>query len=88
MARAYSAVLGSIALIIVILRGLLASVWPDEILSGALAAFAAFAVVGYCIGYFAERTVCDSVEFRFRKEMARLQSTVNSKTPDGVNRAE
>ncbi len=88
MARAYSGVLGTVALTVVIVRGILARMLPDEVLTEALTAFAVFAVVGYCIGYFADRTVCDSVEIRFRKEMARLQSTEDNGPPKNANLAE
>ena len=84
MARAYSGVLASIALTIVILRGLLTGVLPDEILTQCLAVFTGFAAVGYCIGLMAEQTVCDSVENRFRREMARLQSAAASKSTENL----
>ncbi len=74
MARAYSGVLGAMALSLVILRGLMLGMLPNEILSQGLVVFFAFAIIGYAIGFLADKTVCESVENRFRSEMARLQS--------------
>jgi hypothetical protein len=63
------------AVVFVILRGLLLGMLPDEILGMCLVVFAIFAAVGYVIGSIADRTVCESVENRFRSEIARLQTT-------------
>lgn len=79
MARAYSGVLGSVALCLVILRGLVLGYLPNEILIQALVVFGMFAALGFCIGWIADQTVCDSVENRFRNEMARLQAIAASK---------
>ena len=80
MARAYSGVLGAVALSLVILRGLVLGMLPNEILSQGLVVFFVFAGIGYWIGFAAEKTVCESVENRFRSEMARLQSAAASKS--------
>ncbi len=74
MARAYSGVLGAMALVLCILRGLVIGMLPNEILSQSLMVFCVFAGVGYGIGFIAERTVDESVENRFREEVARRQS--------------
>ena len=78
MARAYAGVLGAIALNLVILRGLLTGMLPNEILNQGLVVFFLFAFLGYWIGNIADRTVCESVENRFRSEMARLHSAAAS----------
>ena len=80
MARAYSGVLGVMAMIFVILRGLLLGIHADDILGMCLAVFAAFAAVGYVIGMIADRTVCESVENRFRAEVARLRASAPGTT--------
>ena len=80
MARAYSGVLGAMAMIFVILRGLLFGMLADEILGMCLVVFTIFAVVGYVIGWIADRTVCESVENRFRGEIARLQASTAGTT--------
>jgi hypothetical protein len=74
MARAYSGVLGAIALSLTIMRGLVLGTLPNEILSQCLVVFFGFAFIGYWIGFTAEKTVSESVENRFRSEMASLQS--------------
>lgn len=74
MARAYSGVLGAIALCLVIVRGLLAGSPPDEILTHGLAVFFIFGAIGFWIGSLAQKTVSESVENRFRAEMARLHA--------------
>ncbi len=78
MARAYSGVLGSTALCLVILRGLVLGMLPNEILIQSLVVFVVFAFLGFWIGFTAEKTVCESVENRFRSEMARNQPAATS----------
>jgi hypothetical protein len=78
MARAYSGVLSAMAIVFVILRGLLFGMLPDEILGMCLMVFAIFAPVGYVIGWIADRTVCESVENRFRSEIVRMQAAAGT----------
>lgn len=73
MARAYSGVLGAIAVSFSIVRGLLNGSLPDDILKQCLVMFPLFAAVGFLIGYTAQKTIRESVENRFRSEMASLQ---------------
>lgn len=84
MARAYSGVLGSLALCLVISRGLVLGLLPDDILTQGLVVFFTFALIGFCIGYVAEKTVCESVENRFREEMASLESAAASKSSEST----
>jgi len=77
MARAFSGVLAVMAMIFVILRGLWFGMLPDDILGMCLAVMALFLPVGYVIGKIADKTVCDSVENRFRSELARLQASAS-----------
>lgn len=87
MARAYSGVLGSIALCLVIVCGLLTRQPHDEILSQGLVVFFVFGAIGFWIGNIAQKTVSDSVENRFRSEMARLhQRTANSNSETSEQR--
>ncbi len=74
MARAYSGVLGVVALSFTIARGLLIGSHTNEILNQSLVVFFLFAVIGFLIGWMADKTICESVENRFRSEMAGLQS--------------
>ena len=83
MSRAYSGVLGAIALCLVIVRGLLTGMLPDEILTQGIVVFFIFGGLGFWIGMVAEKTVSDSVENRFRSEMANLHTVAaksNSET--------
>ncbi len=83
MARAYSGVLGSVALCLIIVRGLVTGLPPDEILSHGLVVFFGFSGLGFWIGNVAQKTISESVENRFRVEMARLHTAAansNSET--------
>ncbi len=80
MARAFAGVLGTIALNLVIVRGLYVGFHPDEILGQALVFFGLFACLGYWIGFIAEKTVSESVENRFRSEMASLHLAAAEKS--------
>ncbi|GAB5404157.1 MAG: hypothetical protein Aurels2KO_23880 [Aureliella sp.] len=79
MARAYSGVLGAIAVSFLIVRGLLCGSHPDDILKQCLVMFPLFAAVGFFIGFTAKRTIRESVENRFRSEMASLQEAAANK---------
>ncbi len=78
MARAFSGVLGFMSFCFVVLRGLILGFMPDDILVQGLVVFGPFCALGFCIGYIADQTVCDSVENRFRSEMARIHAAVAS----------
>ncbi|MEO8268607.1 MAG: hypothetical protein ABI557_02735 [Aureliella sp.] len=82
MARAYSGVLGTIAMCLGIVHGLLTRLPPDEILSRGLVVFFAFGAIGFWIGSIAQKTVSESVENRFRSEMARLHATAANSNSD------
>ena len=81
MARAYSGVLGASALCLVIMRGLVGGALLDDILSRGLAAFFLFALVGYGIGYLAEKTVFESVEKGSGADRARWGNRPTSGDP-------
>ncbi len=78
MARAYAGVFGAIGLCLVISRGVVLDLLPDDVLTSALVVFFVFAAIGFCIGRLAERTVSESVENRFREEMAGLHAAAAS----------
>ncbi|MCA9132350.1 MAG: hypothetical protein KDA45_04325 [Planctomycetales bacterium] len=68
-----------------IVRGLVAGLLPNEILSQCLVIFLAFGAIGFWIGFWAEKTITESVENRFRSEMVRLHSATaesNSETSE------
>jgi NhaP-type Na+/H+ or K+/H+ antiporter len=78
MARAYSGILAAVAVALAITRGLVLGMMPNEILVQCLWFFFLFAVLGYFIGYVAERVVTDSLETQFRTEVTALHAKVNS----------
>lgn len=77
MARAYSGVLAAVAVCLAITRGLVLGMMPNEILTQVLLFFFVFALVGYCIGFIAERVVTESLETQFRSDLAALKAKVN-----------
>jgi hypothetical protein len=78
MARAYSGILAAVAVALAITRGLVLGMMPNEILVQCLGFFFLFAVLGYCIGYVAERVVTDSLETQYRAEVTALHAKANS----------
>ncbi|GIW97186.1 MAG: hypothetical protein KatS3mg111_0519 [Pirellulaceae bacterium] len=74
MARAFSGVLGVLAFSFIVLRGVYANAPADQVLAHGLVVFFLFSLLGFVIGWMAEKTVRESVENRFRMEMAHLQS--------------
>lgn len=84
MARAYAGVLGSLALVFVLARGLVLDLYPNDVLTHGLVVFFTFALIGFCIGYIAEQTVSESVENRFREEMARHQQAAASNSSENT----
>ncbi|MBX3422923.1 MAG: hypothetical protein KF752_15320 [Pirellulaceae bacterium] len=87
MARAYSGVLSAVALSLAITRGLVLGMPPNEILTQSLLFFFVFAGIGLVIGYTADRVVAESVETRFRQEIASLETRAASR-PDSVGSSE
>lgn len=82
MARAYSGVLGAIGVSFLIVRGLLLGSLPNTILTQCLVMFPLLAAIGYWIGYSADKTIRESVENRFRSEMASLHSAAAGETSE------
>ena len=78
MARGYSGVLACVALCLAITRGLVIGLSSNEILTQCLWFFFAFAIVGYIIGFTAERVVAESLETKFRDEVQALHAKLNS----------
>lgn len=74
MARAYSAILATVALSLAITRGLVLGKMHNEILVQCLWFFVGFAFIGYVIGYIAEKVVTESLESRFRSKMSALHA--------------
>ena len=69
MARTYAGILGPLAFLTVLARGLLGGGGTELVLYHAWGSLLAFAALGGLIGWFAERTVQDSVNGRIAAEL-------------------
>lgn len=76
MGRSYAGILGSLAMTVVILRGLINSSGPANTLTIATLALAIFAVVGAVLGHIAQSTIDDSVRQKIEQELAGRPSAV------------
>lgn len=88
MARAFSGVLAGVGVAFIIVRGLLVGALPDAILSQCIGMILPFAALGYFIGFAAEKTIRESVENRFRSEMAALHKLVDKATADNAEQSD
>jgi hypothetical protein len=75
--RQYAGILGSIALVTSVLRGLVDGTATERVLTAAGISFLVFSVVGYVVGELAGWIVLTSVREKFAAEMGR---------PDEVSR--
>jgi hypothetical protein len=75
VARIYAGVLGPLAFLIVLARGILGGGGTETVLYRAWCSLLVFAIVGGAIGWFAQRTVEDSVHGRIAAELAARNST-------------
>jgi hypothetical protein len=71
--RNYAGILGSLAFLTTVTRGLVRGAGVDSTLSNALVCFCLFACVGYVLGKLAGRIVLDSVRSKMARELARVQ---------------
>ena len=69
MARQYAAILGPLALLVSLLRGLAAGGGGEATLWTAWLSLLAFSVIGAVIGWLAERIVRDSVSSQILSEL-------------------
>jgi hypothetical protein len=63
-------------LALAITRGVVLGMMPNEVLIQCLWFFAVFAAIGYAIGSIAQRIVAESVEQRYRQELAAFQDKI------------
>jgi response regulator of citrate/malate metabolism len=73
VARGYAACLGSIALVVYLLRGLIDSRSPMDVLPTALAMTLAFTAVGWIVGAIADYVIRHSLESKFRQTVQQYQ---------------
>ena len=74
MARIYAGILGPVAFLTALARGLLLGGEVRGMVFQAWCALWCFAVAGYVVGWIAERTVQQSVHDRITRELATKQS--------------
>jgi hypothetical protein len=70
VARTYAGILGPLAFLIALARGILAGGGTDSVLWTAWSCLVAYAAIGAVTGWLAERTVEDSVNGRIAAELA------------------
>ena len=75
MGRVYAGVLGPLAMIVVICRGLASSGGVANTLSLATIYLAIFSVVGAVIGQIAQSTIDESVRARLQQQLAQSGTT-------------
>lgn len=69
MGSSYAGILGPLAFVTVLLRGVVHGSSADSVLVSALVALVIFAVIGYALGIMADRAVLESVRQRFDHEL-------------------
>lgn len=74
MAPVYAGILGPLAFLTTLLRGTLHGGQADAVLFSAWCCLWAFAVVGFLVGWVAERTVADAVAGRVAAELAQRKA--------------
>ncbi|MGA2031536.1 MAG: hypothetical protein ABSG68_04715 [Thermoguttaceae bacterium] len=84
MARIYAGVLGPLAFITCLARGLVAGGGGDSLLANAWYSLLAFSALGCLIGWIAQRTVDESVGSRIAAELASQNQQQNQKVPAGT----
>jgi hypothetical protein len=80
VARTYAGILGPLAFIMSLMRGMVGGGGAAGVLWTAWCSLLAFAAMGWLIGWIAERTVVDSVSGRIEAELAGQ----NPQKPTGV----
>ncbi len=73
MGRQFAAILGPLAMVIVLLRSAWQGAGTNAALTTAIFSLMIFALVGWVVGRIAETTVRDFVRLRFETELDRIQ---------------
>jgi hypothetical protein len=79
--RTYAGILGPLALLTSVARGLVHARPPEAILLGAWCSLVVFAAVGYVVGWIAGRTVEESVHAIIQGELAQGASAQEGAAP-------
>ncbi len=75
MARTYAGILGPLALVTCVARGLIHATSSETVLFGAWCSLLVFAALGWVIGWIAGRVVQESVGATIQAELAQNQTT-------------
>lgn len=86
MAHVYAGILGPLAFLTSVARGVMHDGGTESVLLGAWCSLLAFAAVGYVIGWVAGKTVEESVRGRIKAELAAEQPDEPSR-PTGSDAA-
>jgi hypothetical protein len=78
MARTYAGILGSLAMAVVICRGMIASGGVEGTLTSALMYLALFAAVGATLGHIAQSTVEESVRSKIEQQLKHSETTTSN----------
>jgi hypothetical protein len=78
VARTYAGILGSLALVITLARGVLAGGGADAVLWTGCGHLLVFAAVGAAVGWLAEQIVADAVHGRIAAELAQRKGREGS----------
>jgi len=81
VARIYAGILGPLALLTSLARGLIHARQTDAIVFAAWCSLIVFAAVGYVVGWIADRIVEESVMAGIRAELAAEETTKEPEPP-------
>lgn len=75
MGPSYAGILGTLAYVIVILRGVLQGYAVEGTIKLSILLLFVFAAIGYVIGKIAETTIEDSIRVQLQRELEALEKT-------------
>ena len=75
MGPSYAGILGTLANVIVILRGVLQGYAVEGTIKLSILLLFVFAAIGYVIGKIAESTIEDSIQVQLQRELEALEKT-------------
>ena len=78
MARTYAGILGSIAMAVVICRGMIASGGVESTLTSGLMYLALFTAVGAILGHLAQSTVEESVRSKIEQQLSQSEPAASN----------
>ncbi len=82
MGPSYAGILGTLAYVIVILRGVLQGYAVEGTIKLSILLLFVFAAIGYVIGKIAESTIEDSIQVQLQRELEALEKTDEATSGD------